>query len=146
MVARTLLIVAALGVGVAPVADAQHPASQPVALGATTLFKNGVGWGTAHPALIFNGGDPNGRAWKLKWRDWGRDVTYATGLTWIFRPGGGYFGKPGGIELQAYGIGRCSQAGGRAYLHLRARESVRPGGPFGRWFLWAGLRTICRSR
>jgi hypothetical protein len=130
---------------VAPATSAQQAASDPVVLGAATLFTDGVGWGTEHPVLIFNGGDPNGRAWKLKWSKWGGDVAYAEGLTWIFRPTGGYFTKPGAIELQAYGVGRCSKAGGRAYLHLRARESVRPGGPFGRWFAWAGLRTICRN-
>lgn len=116
-----------------------------VVLGTKNLFSpDGRGWGTAHPRLIYNGGDPNGRAWNLRWVGWGSAVALGRGLTWIFRPSGGYFTKPGLIELRAYRVSRCSPNGPRAYTRLHARESLRPGGPFGRWFAWAHLRTICR--
>lgn len=117
----------------------------PVALGVTGLFPRGsVGWGTAHPRYIFNGGDPNGTAWKLRWTGWGTPVARAEGLTWIFKPTGGYFRKPGNIELRASRIGRCTAKGPRSYTRLLARESLRPGGPFSHWFAWNGLATLCR--
>ena len=128
---------------------AGHPArvtstSETVVLGSKNFAPNGIGWGTAHPRVIFNGGDPNGKAIHLTWRSWGRSSTSAHGLTYLFRPGGGYYSKPGAIVLLAYGIGRCSPGGPRAYLHLRAREASRPGGPYGPWFAWGGQRNLCR--
>jgi hypothetical protein len=117
----------------------------PVVLGVKGLFPRGsAGWGTAHPRYIFNGGDPNGTAWKLRWTGWGGPVARAQGLTWIFKPTGGYFRKPGNIELQASRTGRCTANGPRSYTRLLARESLRPGGPLGPWFAWNGLATLCR--
>jgi hypothetical protein len=114
-----------------------------VVLGSRTLYRYGSGWGMPHPRLIFNGGVPSGKAWSIRWRHWGSGVAVGRGLTWIYRPNGGYFGKPAPIELRAYGIGRCSDSGGRAYLHLDARVPSRPGEPLGHSFSWAGLRTLC---
>ncbi len=53
-------------------------------------------------ALSFNGGDPSGRAWKSRWSGWGSGVALARGLTWINAPRGGYYKKPGAVELPAY--------------------------------------------
>jgi len=117
-----------------------------VVLGKKGLLPYGRGWGQAHPRLIFNGGVPNGKAWNLRWTGWGSPVAHAHGLTWIYRPGGGYFGKPAEIELRAFRIGRCSPAGPWAYTRLGAREAVRPGGPLSRWFPWGGWTSICVGR
>ena len=126
-----------------PVVDARPQGA--VVLGKSHLLRGGVGWGTALPDVIFNGGDPNGRAWNLRWSHWGAATASARGLTWIFRPNGGYFAKPAVIELRAGAIGRCSKGGPLAYTHLEAREAVRPGGPLGKWFDWGGWPSICRG-
>jgi hypothetical protein len=114
-----------------------------VVLGSRHVVAHGVGWGTPRPPEIFNGGVPNGKAWRIRWENWAGSVARGRGLTWIYRPHGGYYGKPGRIELRAYMIGRCSPESGRTYLHLKARESIRPGGPLGRWFEWGGWRDLC---
>ena len=114
-----------------------------VVLGSKHFVRYGIGWGTAHPRVIFNGGDPNGKAFNIRWNGWGSRVAVGHGLTWLFRPNGGYYSKPGAIELRAYRVGKCSARGPRAYLRLRAREAVRPGGPLGPWFRWGGQRTLC---
>jgi hypothetical protein len=116
-----------------------------IVLGKKNLLSDGTGWGSAHPSVIFNGGDPSGRAWNLQWIDWGTAVARARGLTSIFAPHGGYEAKPGVIELRASVIGRCSPTGPPAYTRLEARESASPGGPLGRWFVWGGWRTICQG-
>jgi hypothetical protein len=104
----------------------------------------GLGWGTAHPRRISNAGVPSGNVFRIHWRTWGGLVAQGRGLTWIYAPRGGYYSKPGAIELRAYGIGRCTRTGPRAYLHLKVRVAKRPGGPLGRWFLWGGQRDLCR--
>ncbi len=112
-------------------------------LGKKHLLRGGIGWGTAHPRLIFNGGDPSGRAWRLTWHGWGAPVAHARGVTSIFRPKGGYYRKPGAIELRASRIGRCTPHGPRAYTFLQARVAVRPGGRLTHWFAWGGSKSIC---
>jgi hypothetical protein len=66
---------------------------------------HGLGWGTAHPRRISNGGVPGGNAFRIHWRTWGGLVARGRGLTWIYNPRGGYYSKAGAIELRAYGIG-----------------------------------------
>jgi len=112
-------------------------------LGSKNLVSYGIGWGTAHPRLIFNGGDPSGGARHLEWRDWGAPVAYARGLAVIPRPGGNFYPKLGRIELRAWGLGRCAQRGPRAYTRLLAREAP-PGGPLSGWEPWSGWRSICK--
>ena len=128
--------------GAAGASAANH--GEPV-LGKKNLLRYGIGWGTAHPRLIFNGGDPSGRAWNLRWSGWGSGVALARGLTWINSPQGGYFNQPGAIELRAYRPGRCSPNGLPAYTRLQVRSALRPGGPLSRWFAWGGWQSICRS-
>jgi hypothetical protein len=144
--AASLILLAALSGGSAAHGRPSAPgaAGSEIVLGSKQFVPNGTGWGTAHPRVIFNGGVPNGKAWRLSWSRWGRRVAGARGLTWIYRPHGGYFGQPAAIELRAYGIGQCTAGGPRAYRHLRVREAIRPGGPFGRWYTWGGQRTLCR--
>lgn len=139
-----IAVIAAIGIALL-LGSAAASASAPttVVLGRKNLLRYGQGWGTPHPRVIFNGGDPSGRAWNLRWRGWGKPVATAEGLTWIFRPTGGYYARPAAIELRASRIARCVTDGPHAYTRLEAREAVRPSGPFGRWFAWGGWKSIC---
>jgi hypothetical protein len=83
---------------------------------------------------LYNGGVPSGKAWNLRWSNWGSASTTAHGLTWLYRPHGGYYGKPGAIELRAYRLGKCKVGGAQAYTRLAARVAIRPSGRLGRWF------------
>ena len=121
---------------VALVVVASLGTSSPVVLGVKHRLLYGVGWGTAHPRRIFNGGDPSGEAFDLAWKRWGGSTTVADGLTWVFTPSGGYYRKPLPIELRAFRIGRCAGGGPPAYTRLDARVVVKPGGTFGHWFPW----------
>jgi hypothetical protein len=116
-----------------------------VVLGKKHLLRYGIGWGTARPRLIYNGGDPSGKAWHLTWRDWGGATASAHGLTWIFKPTGGYYRQPGAIELRASRIGRCTRHGPRAYTLLQARVAVRPGGRLSRWNAGGGWKSTCKG-
>src|SRR5207248_1052499 len=83
-------------------------------LGKAHLLRYGIGWGTPHPRVIFNGGDPSGKAFALRWINWDGPFARARGSTWIFTPHGGYYAKPGTIELRAYRLGQCTAGGPRA--------------------------------
>lgn len=115
-----------------------------VVLGSKTFVPFGKGWGTAQPRFISNGGVPSGVVLRIHWESWGSREAVGRGLTWIYRPHGGYYPRPGAIELRASRIGRCSPSGPRAYRRLRARVPSRPGRPLGRWFTWGGQRNLCR--
>jgi hypothetical protein len=117
--------------------------TQNIVLGNKNLVNGGKGWGAAHPARIFNGGDPSGQAWNLRWRNWGAARTDAVGLAYISRPNSGYYATPGAIEFQAYRVGHCKAGGPLAYTRLRARVVSRPGGPLGQWFAWSPSGSIC---
>lgn len=141
---RRLTVVAPLLAFIASVACAGAVTSEPV-LGKWKLTgQYAIGWGTAHPRVIYNGGVPSGKAWHLHWTNWGRQATTAHGLTWLYRPNGGYYARPGAIELRAYRLARCTTGGRPAYTRLSARVATRPGGPLGHWFAWGGWRTLCR--
>ena len=117
---------------------------QPVLGKAKLTGPGSIGWGTVRPSVIYNGGVPSGRAWRLHWSNWGAPATTARGLTWLYRPQGGYFTKPGTVELKAYHLARCVPHGPPAYTRLSVRAAVRPGGPLGPWSAWGGWRTTCR--
>lgn len=119
--------------------------SASVVLGRRRLFgRYGAGWGTARPRKIFNGGGPSGLVTNLRWKHWGGRVAVGIGLTSLYKPRGGYYRRRGAIQLRASGRGSCRGTGGkRAYTHLDARVPSHPGGRFGRWFSWAGLKSIC---
>jgi hypothetical protein len=98
----------------------------------------GVGWGTPHPRHFSNGGDPAGDVSHVRWRHWGAPTARGRGLTWAFRPQGGYYARPVRIQLRAEALGTCAD-GTFAYTRLEARVAPRPGAaPSGRWFSWAG--------
>jgi hypothetical protein len=139
---RILAVVVTLAfVGLPVVASAS---GSDVVLGKRGLSGSyGVGWGTPHPSLIYNGGVPSGKAWNLRWSNWGSASAEGRGLTWLYQPHGGYYGKPGAIELRAYRLGRCVAGGARAYTRLAVRVAIRPGGPLGQWYAWGGWHTTC---
>jgi hypothetical protein len=151
---RVLSAVAAVAFAIAGLAawGGGGPASASAAARVVVLgskqwaLPDGAGFGTAHPKQIFNGGDPSGLVTELTWRGWGSAVATASGRNAIFKPGGGYYGRLVTIDLRAYDLGRCTATGPLAYRKLEAREPSRPGGPPGKWFAWAGARTICTPR
>jgi hypothetical protein len=114
-----------------------------VVLGSSKVVHNAVGWGTAHPRRIDNGGVPSGKAFSLRWTSWGTSVAHARGFTWIYTPHGGYYGKPGAIEMRAFRIGQCIAGGPRAYTRLQIRVARKPGGRLSGWFSWGGWHGIC---
>ena len=138
---RETVVAALLG----PNSARSGAAGSRVVLGKRGLYgRNGVGWGTSRPAEIFNGGDPSGLVTHIQWQRWGQGNATGYGLNAIFKPRGGYYGKLVRIQLRPYDLGRCSAKGPLAYRKLMVREPSRPGGPIGRWFSWAGLKTLCQ--
>ena len=103
------------------------------------------GFGTAHPRYIHNGGSPSGSADRIRWSRWGARRAIGRGVTPLYRPGGGYYRRPGKIVFRARRLGRCNQGGRLAYTRLRFRSARRPGGPVvGPFRPWTG-GNICRS-
>jgi hypothetical protein len=142
----TLLVGSAAGVSSAAVETATLRAV-PVALGARSFMAPyGKGWGTAHPRRIDNGGVPSGIVYRIRWRHWGTDRAVGRGLTYIYKPAGGYYRQPGRIVLRAQRLDSCRSGGRPAYTRLRFRNVRRPGGPIvGPWRGWTGgTGNICR--
>jgi len=102
-----------------------------------------VGWGTYEPRKLFNGGDPSGLVFHISWKDWGRNTAYGTGLTYIPRPTGGYYGRPVLALLRASDLGHCAATGPLTYEVLDFRGPTRPGGPLLPWGNWSYFRTVC---
>jgi hypothetical protein len=113
-------------------------------LGSPGHFAPGAkGYGKAHPHHIFNGGDPSGEVAKLEWRHWGAATAKGHGFTWLLRPEGGYYARPGKIVLRAEALGTCPD-GTTAYTRLEFRVADHPGDPVGdHWRLWSGTGDIC---
>lgn len=105
--------------------------------------KYGKGFGRRKPSTIFNGGDPNGLVTEIRWEHWGASVATARGRGSQFKPEGGYYSKHVIVRLRALKLGRCPGSSTRAYTQLMAQFQRRPGGKFGRWFLWSGAKSIC---
>src|SRR5262245_11316463 len=135
---------AALSPGIAATETASLRAT-PV-LGARTFAAPfGAGWGTAHPRRVDNGGVPSGIVFGMNWRHWGAAQALGRGRTYLYKPAGGYFQRPGRILLRARRLGSCGN-GRSAYTRLRFRVARRPRGPIvGPWRSWAsGSGNICR--
>ncbi len=142
---RFRMAIAVAAITGAALATASSFATAPaVVLGSRAFAPHGRGWGTTRPAEIFNGGDPNGLVTDIHWSSWGGPAATGWGKNAIFKPQGGYYRQMVPIQLRATRLGRCSKSGSRAYRKLYAREPSRPGGAFGKWFLWSGSKTICR--
>jgi hypothetical protein len=103
----------------------------------------GEGFGTAHPARIFNGGDLSGLVDHITWKHWGEPAAIGHGRNSIFKPTGGYYRRRVTVKLRASEIGPC--AGHRAYTRLEIRFPKHPGGRLGPWRLWADASSLCSS-
>lgn len=101
-----------------------------------------IGFGTAHPTHVFNGGDPSGEAIHLHWTGWGKARTVAHGKTFVSRPKGGFYKHKGRLEFRASDLGHCSANGPLAYRHLHARVAA-PGKSYGHWSRWSEANNIC---
>ncbi len=134
---RALLILLVLGLAAAA------PAQARVILGSKAFAPQGRGFGTFKPSLIDNGGDPSGLADHIHWKHWGSKTARGHGRNSIFKPHGGYYRKRPRIEFRAKRLGTCPGESVRAYTELLARVPKRPGGKLGKWFRWAGKKTIC---
>jgi hypothetical protein len=114
---RSFLIAAAaafLSLGSASVA-----ATPTVVLGAPAFAgPQGIGWGTARPSEIFNGGDPSGLVTHIHWSSWGAATARGTGKNAIFKPQGGYYERLVTIQLRAADKGRCTANGPFVYRKL----------------------------
>jgi hypothetical protein len=67
---RTFAVVVLLAF--TPLAAVASGGNREVVLGKRNLTgRYGIGWGTAHPPVIYNGGVPSGKAWNLRWSKWG---------------------------------------------------------------------------
>jgi hypothetical protein len=136
-----LVVAVSLSVGMASSAWA----GPPVVLGSASWAPDGQGFGTAHPRMLFNGGDPSGEVSDIHWSGWGHRTAFGVGEHPIFKPGGGYYSQPVRARLHAVALGRCYPGGPLAYRRLYVRDPVRPGGPLGKWYLWSGSSTLCHA-
>lgn len=91
--------------------------AEPVVLGGP--YSSQYGFGTAHPARIWFGGDTTTSFWDLTWTNWGRSTATATG-----KSAGGVepHTRVVAVRLTAYDIGVCE--GKTAYLKLQIAESA----------------------
>ncbi len=134
-----VLVACVLATTVAAPAEA---AADPVLGARAFAAPYGKGWGTAEPKEIFNGGDPSGSVRNIRWTGWGNPSAIGYGWNPLFKPHGGYYRKPGRVELRATALGRCGKR--RAYTKLEIRAPKKPGGKLGRWVSWSGAYTICK--
>jgi hypothetical protein len=118
-------------------------AAATVLLGSPGYAPMGNGFGTEHPAAIFNGGAPSGGVNDITWSGWGAPVAAGRGLSPIYLPQGGYFAREARIALRAEKIGTCPDGTAPAYTVLRFRAPNWPGGPLGPWVKWGGSKGIC---
>lgn len=116
-----------------------------VVLGSREFAPNGWGFGKPHPKRIFNGGVPSGLVHGIRWKRWGKKVAIGKGLGHQYKPEGGYYSKHVVVRMRARRLGRCPGTRVRAYRQLAVSFQDRPGGSFGRWFLWSGAGSICDS-
>jgi hypothetical protein len=86
---------------------------------------HGRGWGTPHPPLLDNDGDPSGRAWRIRWTGWGTDVARGSGFTYVLGSTAGSGYRTGRLQLRASHIGRCN-ANGRAGLSVSLCNCLWP--------------------
>src|SRR5262245_35532676 len=116
-----------------------------VVLGSKSSFTpSGKGWGTVAPRSLDNGGDPSGRAWNIRWQNWGASITSGSGLTYV-APASGHGWVKGRVQLRAERIGRCAPSGPRAYTRLEVRVAPLDTDRFGAWVLWNGRPNLCRA-
>jgi hypothetical protein len=107
----------------------------------------GIGWGTAHPRQLSNGGDGTGHIHRIHWKTWGAERAFGHGMVGALRPRGGPFRRLVRIRLRAQLLGHCPGLTRPAYRRLYVRVALRPGAPVGpHWHLWGPPRNghICQ--
>jgi hypothetical protein len=144
-----VLVAAACGSSSGGGTHAQRPSSSPLpitsaVLGSADFFPrhNDAGFGSAHPSLIYNGGDGVGRVVQVRWSDWGQEVAYGIGKSYSIRPEGGYYHGTVIVKLRATGLGAC--AGATGYQWLWEKRQRRPHGE--KWYPWSrwwGKQSLC---
>jgi len=133
------------------IADTVRPKeaqSQPLALvlGAKDFVNSGIGWGTARPSTVHNGGSPSGMIKNIRWASWGGATAEGRGETFVYDPGGGYAEELAPIRLRAHEIGNCGPSGPPAYRQLSVSRAAYPGDPFEPWERWSGVPDLCKWR
>lgn len=99
------------------------------------------GFGECMPTDLSNGGNGSSAIASITWTSWGGRAAFGTGRTAFPVPtrDGHWAGNFGAVvRIKAYGIGRCSPGGPRAYLYVAIRAPWKPGGPLGPWHDWFG--------
>jgi hypothetical protein len=139
-----VVFAAGVSVAAASLAASGSTASTVVLGSAAFAGQGGEGWGTSRPTRIFNGGDPSGLVKEIQWASWGGSTAIGYGLTFIFKPHGGYYSEPVLVVLRASGLGKCTAKGPRAYAHLSVRNPERPEGSLGPWSSWSGTKSLCK--
>lgn len=122
-----LAVLAAVCLSFAATSDAS---AATVVIGKKNLYQGGAGWGSSKPKRLYNGGVPNGLIEKIKWRRWGKSSARGNGITYAYKPEGGYYAKPVKIKLEATRLGRCKGGKRRAYTRLIVQPQVKPGGRY----------------
>jgi hypothetical protein len=136
--ALTLLLVAAAG---SVLGSVEASGAGTVTLGSSSFAGTyGKGWGSARPAVIYNGGDPSGLVREIQWTSWSGGTAIGFGLGNIFRPRGGYY-PPVLVELRAQALGHCGSH--QAYTQLAIRTPPKPEAPLGSWHLWSEAKSLC---
>jgi len=93
-----------------------------------------LGWGTAHPADLSNGGTATGTVVCITWTRWATANALGRGWGEVYGPNNT---RPTvQIELHAFDLGRCRAGDHLAYKRLYLREPSVPGGKDGPWVPW----------
>jgi hypothetical protein len=80
------------------------------------------GYGTAHPTVIFNGGDPTGLVTQVHWQSWGGPVALATGVSLDANNAPSVaLGVQRPVQIEAFKLGTC-----RGVLMYQALEWYFP--------------------
>ena len=106
---------------------------------AVALRADGQGLGEGAPGLRVQRRRPVRRGGQAGVAALGRRDRHGRGVTWLLRPEGGYYARPGRIVLRAEGLGVCPD-GTAAYTRLEFRVAHRPGGPVGQALASLGWR------
>lgn len=81
------------------------------------------GYGTPHPTVIFNGGDPTGLVTQIHWQSWGGPVALATGVSLDANNAPSVAqGVQRPVQVEAFNLGTC-----RGVLMYQAVEWYFPG-------------------
>src|ERR1035437_9857988 len=143
-----VVFAAGVSVAAASLAASGSTASTVVLGSAAFAGQGGEGWGTSRATRVFNGGgtraDPIGLVKQIEWASGGGSTAIGYGLTFIFKPHGGYYSEPVLVVLRASGLGKCTAKGPRAHAHPSVHNPERPEGSLRPWSSWSGTKSLCK--